>query len=238
MKFIECKAQWLVRPMTTKASMDGFEGPAKTTEVDDGFGNVMVRGQRTSAFNCFFEQTGEDGNHNPIYDGTIRIPDCSFNREKIAAHIRSRDLRVTDRTLERQILADNAPGGRARREAAVNNTPEMPDDFDGTKIVLRSQAVRDMDPIEDPHAADVTDAEFTDVPVPEADDSEAEADDSEAEAPRNPSAAEVKAAAVISPAVTPPRGTDPRAKPNRVKANVTIQDLVPDVTDEAPKAQE
>jgi hypothetical protein len=198
--------------------MDGFEGPAKTTETDDGFGNVMVRGQNTKAYNCYFRETSQV-DHSPRYDGTIDIPDTKYNREKIAAHVRGGDLRVVDRNLERQILAENKPAALKAKEAAVNNTPEMPEDFDGTKVVLRGAgAVKDNDPIEDPHAQD---AEFTEVSKETA----AAAEESEPEEkPRATSAAEVKAGAVAPKATKPLTGTNPKA----IKA---AEDMVPDVTE-------
>src|SRR5215203_516806 len=105
MKYIECKAQWHARALTTKTSMSGFEGPAANTTLDDGFGVPTLKGMVTSAYACWFEETGRENNC-PVYDGTINIPDTKANRYKIAQHVRSRDLRVKDRNLERQILAD------------------------------------------------------------------------------------------------------------------------------------
>lgn len=163
MKFIECKAQYFSRPLTTKTAMSGFEGPASKTELDDGYGVPMMKGMLTPSYQCFFEETGRE-NNSPIYDGTINIPDTKANRYKIAQHVRSRDLRVIDRNQERAILAENPPVARNLAPKPRNLIAEMPDDFDGSKVVIRSStmAIVDPDPIDDPHAA-VQDAEFTEV---------------------------------------------------------------------------
>jgi hypothetical protein len=163
MKYIECKAQWFSRPLTTKTAMSGFEGPAAKTELDDGYGVPMMKGMLTPSYQCFFEETGRV-NNSPVYDGTINIPDTKANRYKIAQHVRSRDLRVVDRNAERAILSENPPVSRELAPKQRNLIAEMPEDFDGSKVVIRSStmAIVDPDPIEDPHAA-VQDAQFTEV---------------------------------------------------------------------------
>jgi hypothetical protein len=214
MKYIECKAQYFSRPLTTKTAMSGFEGPAAKTELDDGYGVPMMKGLLTPSYQCFFEETGRV-NNSPIYDGTINIPDTKANRYKIAQHIRSRDLRVKDRNLERVILAENPPVSREQAPKPRNLIAEMPEDFDGSKVVIRnsSMAIVDEDPIEDPHAA--TDAQFTAV-KPETASTPATAEETEPETPVKLSAPAVsvgqaQAGQVAKPATEAPKGFDAKA---------------------------
>lgn len=206
MKHIECKAQWLARPLRTLTGMSGFEGPAASTSTDDGFGNPMIKGRITDSYTCFFRQTGHEGG-SPSYDGTIDIPDTPANRYKIAQHVRSRDLRVKDRNLEKQILADNPKMPKEARPKTRNLLADMPEDFDGTKVRLTGAMV-DEDPIEDPHAED---AVFTEVPKT----TPAVVAPVEPE-PAQPaviktSAAEALAGAVAPKVTEPPKGVDPRS---------------------------
>jgi hypothetical protein len=118
----------------------------------------MVKGQITKTFNTYFKATGP-ANRPSTYDGTIEIFDTKYNREKIAAHIRGGDLRVSDRQIEKAILAENPPGANKAKKAA--RFAEMPDGFNGANVVVRAKAMRDSDPFEDIHASD---AEFNEVP--------------------------------------------------------------------------
>lgn len=220
MKFIECKAQWLSRPLKTKTAMSGFEGPAAKTELDDGFGVPMMKGMLTPSYNCYFEQTGvEDGSH--VYDGTINIPDTKANRFKIACHVRARDLRVKDRNLEKEILAAFPPGmPRAIQPRQHNLIADMPDDFDGTKVVLRSgtHAIIDVDPIEDPFAK-AEDAAFTEVKT----DTTPVVDSEKSEVALTAPAIAVSVAAaregvVIPQATKPPQGFNAKAAKERADA--------------------
>lgn len=226
MKYIECKAQWLSRPLTTKTSMSGFEGPAASTELDDGFGVPMMKGMLTPSYQCFFKETGMVDN-SPVYDGTIDIPDTKSNRYKIAIHVRARDLRVKDRNLERQILADNPTVSRDLAPKPHSILADMPEDFDGSKVVVRSanMAIVDEDPIEDPHAA-VQDAEFTDVPpVDPKDVSQSEKDEAENVVRMGfTSAAQAQAGQVTKPATEPPKGFDAKALKARAEQAQAAQD--------------
>lgn len=215
MKHIECKAQWLSRPLKTKTAMTGFEGPAAKTEVDDGFGIPTLKGMVTSSYNAYFKVTGRDDQNCDLYDGSIDIPDTPANRYKIAQHVRAKDLRVKDRNLEREILAQNPPMAREKRPKNIQHFVDMPDNFDGSKIVLRnnSMAIVDEDPIEDPHAQD---AEFTEVKA------DATAVEPALPAPFEPeaktSAEEAKAGAVAPASTSAPRGFDPKAMKARAQA--------------------
>ncbi len=233
MRYIECKAQWLSRPMTTKNSMSGFEGPAAKTELDDGYGVPMMKGLITSTYNCWFEQTGSDGN-NATYDGTINIPDTAANRFKIAQHVRSRDLRVKDRNLEREILGAFPPGMK-HKPSYIRQFVDMPEDFDGSKVIVRSgtMAIVDEDPIEDPHAQ-VSDGEFTEVvkTAPEASSHEENEDgDTEPAAPAV-SVAQAQAGQAAKQATSAPTGFDPKALKARAEAAKATQNT------EADKAKE
>lgn len=213
MNTIECKAQWLSRPLTSKTSMSGFEGPAAKTDVDDGFGNPTIKGRITDSYNTFFEETGRV-NNSPIYDGTIHIYDTPANRYKIAQHVRSHDLRVKDRNLERAILAANPKVEKIKQPRSGNRMIEMPDDFDGSKVVL-SNAIQDLDPIDDPHAQ-VSDAEFTEV-KPE---TKVPADDESTKlVPKTISVSEVQAGQTTPAAKEAPKGMDPRSVKAFARAN-------------------
>jgi hypothetical protein len=223
MRYIECKAQYFSRPLKTKTAMSGFEGPALKTELDDGFGVPMMKGMLTPSYNCYFEQTGTEDN-SPTYDGTINIPDTRANRHKIACHIRSRDLRVNDRNLEREILGQFPPGLKREQAPRPHSLiADMPDDFDGTKVVLRSgtMAIVDMDPIEDPFAK-AEDAQFTEVKtiIPPASTGENEG---KSDVTLTPPAVAVSAAAaragiVAAKATEAPKGFDPKAVQERAAA--------------------
>jgi hypothetical protein len=239
MKYIECKAQFFSRPLTTKTAMSGFEGPAAKTELDDGYGVPMMKGMLTPSYQCFFEETGRV-NNSPVYDGTINIPDTKANRYKIAQHVRSRDLRVVDRNMERALLAENPPVSRELAPKPRNLIAEMPEDFDGSKVVIRSStmAIVDPDPIEDPHAA-VQDAQFTEVRTvpmntPAAASAVAadialteEADEAVKLAAPAVSIAQAQAGQVAKPATESPKGFDSRAlraRAEQVKAAEVSQD--------------
>jgi hypothetical protein len=240
MRYIECKAQWLSRDMTTKNSMSGFEGPAAKTEIDDGYGVPMMKGLITSSYTCWFEQTGSVGN-NPVYDGTINIPDTPANRFKIAQHVRSRDLRVKDRNLEREILAKYPPDVK-HKPSYIRQFVDMPEDFDGSKVVLRTgnMAVVDQDPIEDPYSQ-VAEGQFTEVPktAPEAT-KPAEAEDTAVKlvAPAV-SVAQAQLGQTAKQATEAPKGFDPKALKARAEAAKAAQAPATETpTTEAPKAQE
>lgn len=238
MKFIECKAQYFSRPLTTKTAMSGFEGPASKTELDDGYGVPMMKGMLTPSYQCFFEETGRV-NNSPVYDGTINIPDTRANRYKIAQHIRSRDLRAIDRNMERTILAENPPVARNLAPKPRNLIAEMPDDFDGSKVVIRSStmAIVDPDPIEDPHAA-VQDAEFTEVKpaslntpaiasavaASQAISEEAKADEAVKLSAPGASIAQAQAGQVAKQATESPRGFDAKAVKARADAASASKD--------------
>lgn len=215
MRHIECKAQWLSRAMTSKNSMSGFEGPAAKTELDDGYGVPMMKGLVTSSYTCWFEQTGSDG-VNPTYDGTINIPDTAANRFKIAQHVRSRDLRVKDRNLEREILAKYPPDVK-HKPSYIRQFVDMPEDFDGSKVVVRTgtMAIVDEDPIEDTHAQ-VSEGQFTEVEktAPEA----TKIFDDEAVKLVAPavSVAQTQAGQAPKQATEAPKGIDPKEARNRV----------------------
>lgn len=215
MKYIECKAQWFSRPLKTKTGMSGFEGPAAKTELDDGFGVPTMKGMLTPSYNCYFEQTGVEDN-SPTYDGTINIPDTRANRYKIAMHVRARDLRVKDRNLEREILASADPNlSRDKTPRPHSIIADMPDDFDGSKVVLRSgtMAIVDADPIEDPFAkaegAQFTEVETTIPPVipPSSDESDVTLTPPAVAV----SAAAARAGTVAAKADKPPQGFNPKA---------------------------
>jgi len=198
--------------------MTGFEGPASNTSLDDGFGVPVMKGMVTSAYACWFEETGRENNC-PVYDGTIRIPDTPANRYKIAAHIRSRDLRVKDRNLEREILAKADPKlARSKRPKNVQHFVDMPEDYDGSKVVLRSgnMAIVDEDPIEDIHAQ-VSDADFTEVSK-EVTTAETETDEAVKLAAPAISVAQAQNQGIGKASTEPPRGFDPKALKARAEA--------------------
>ena len=232
MKYIECKAQWFSRPLKTKTAMGGFEGPAAKTELDDGFGVPMMKGMLTPSYNCFFEQTGTEDN-SPTYDGTINIPDTKANRYKIACHIRVRELRVKDRNLEREILGQFPPDmKREQAPRAHSLIADMPDDFDGSKVVLRSGsfAIVDVDPIEDPFAK-AEDAQFTEVKTSTAPVSPV--DEGKSDVTLTPptvavSAAAARAGVVAAKATEAPKGFDPKAVQARAAAAVKAEDKAAD----------
>lgn len=219
MKFIECKAQWFSRPLTTKTAMSGFEGPAAKTELDDGFGVPTMKGMLTPSYACWFEQTGVIEN-SPVYDGTINIPDTRANRYKIAMHVRAKDLRVKDRNLETQILGENPFVSRAAAPKQYSLIAEMPEDFDGSRIVLHSgtHAVIDMDPINDPHAK-AQDAEFTEVKTDNTPTSDPVESDVTLKAPVVAvSVAAARQGGLKPQATSAPKGFDPRAVQERANA--------------------
>lgn len=236
MKYIECKAQWHARALTTKTSMSGFEGPAANTTLDDGFGVPTLKGMVTSSYNCFFEETGRENNC-PVYDGTINIPNTPANRYKIAQHVRSRDLRVKDRNLERQILAENPKVAKAKRPKNVQHFVDMPENFDGSKVVLRSgnQAIVDEDPIEDIHAQ-VSDAEFTEVSK-EVAPTIPEKEEGVKLTPPAVSVAQAQLQGTGKPVTEPPRGFDPKALKARAEAAKAAEKAPEVKTDETPTAE-
>lgn len=235
MKYIECKAQWHARALTTKTSMSGFEGPASKTELDDGFGIPTLKGMVTSAYACWFEETGRENNC-PVYDGTINIPDTKANRYKIAQHVRSRDLRVKDRNLERQILADNPKVAREKRPRNVQHFVDMPEDFDGSKVVLRSgsMAIVDQDPIEDVHAQ-VSDAEFTE--VKEQTQAAPEKETAVKLVAPTVSVAHAQLGGIPKPVTEPPKGFDPKALKARAEAAKAAEKAPEAKTEETPAAE-
>lgn len=173
MNTITCKAQGLVRHLTTQTSMSGFEGPAAVTSPDDGFGNPMIKGRPTFSFDCCYTQKFYK-NGVPYYDGEIEIPNTSYNRAKIAVLIRAGHIRVVDRNTEKEILTQN-PKSRASRNAQAkfdSNNSDVPAGFEGRYVIARSGNVMvDSDPIVDPG----DDAEFTEVkPEPKNEDSNEE----------------------------------------------------------------
>ena len=234
MKYIECKAQWLARPLTTKTSMSGFEGPAANTALDDGFGVPVMKGMITSGFSCFFEET-DTKNNCPVYDGTINIPNTPANRYKIAQHVRSRELRVKDRNMERQILAENPKVAKIKQPKNIQHFVDMPDDFDGSKVIIRSgsAAMVDEDPIEDAHAQ-VSDGDLTEVSK------ETDSFDTETEVPVKSiapaSVAQVQAHGVPKAANEPPKGFD--AKAIKARAEASKAPAQETNTAEADKAKE
>lgn len=101
MNTISCKVP-LIRPMIHQGSLDGLEGPATRTGVNE-YGEAMQQGQITSYYNTKFTMTpGRKGQIQ--YDGSIEIFDTEFNRKKIAAMVRHGDLIVLDKDLQDEIL--------------------------------------------------------------------------------------------------------------------------------------
>lgn len=219
MKFIECKVQRLSRPVKTRTAVSGFEGPASKTELDDGFGVPTMKGMLTPSYSCWYEQTGVEDN-NPTYDGTINVPDTRANRYKIAQHVRSKDLRVKDRNLETAILGENPFVSRAAAPRQHSLIADMPEDFDGSKVVLRTgtHAIVDMDPINDPHAQ-VQDGEFTEVKTSEAPAPESSDSDVTLKAPVVAvSVAAARQGGLPPQATSAPKGFDPKAMKERAAA--------------------
>ncbi len=187
MNTITCKMQGLARPLINRTHMSGFEGPAASTTTDDGYGNAMIRGQVTSAYDCFLtEKTDKAGNI--FYDGEVEIPVTESNLYKIAQHVRAGDLRVVDREMERKILKENPRRTKAATATVqAGDAFDVPEGFDGAKAKAYSPAPqRDSDPIID----EASDAEFTEVKI---------------------SAAQAAAGAVAPKAIEPPKGRDPKA---------------------------
>jgi hypothetical protein len=219
MKFIECKVQHLSRPVKTRTSISGFEGPSAKTELDDGFGVPTMKGMLTPSYSCWYEQTGMEDN-SPTYDGTINVPDTKANRYKIAQSVRAKDLRVKDRNMETQILGEHPFVSRAAAPRQYSLIAEMPEDFDGSKVVLRSgtHAIVDMDPINDPHAQ-VQEGEFTEVKTSTSPEKEPVDEAVKLAAPVVAvSVAAARQGGLPPQATSAPKGFDPKAVQERAKA--------------------
>ncbi len=162
MDTITCKTQGLARHLTTRTSISGFEGPSPITMLDDGYGNPVMKGQITHAFDAYYTEKFYK-NGTVYYDGEIEIYDTPFNRAKIAVHVRSRDMRVVNRNLEQEILSQfkkSAAAKQSRFGFDAEGNADVPAGFEGRYAVARrAEVVVDSDPIVDPG----DDAEFKEV---------------------------------------------------------------------------
>lgn len=189
METIACKFLGFARHLTTKTSASGFEGPASSTSLDDGFGNPVVKGQLTLAYDCFYTEKFYK-NGVPYYDGEIEIPNTRYNRAKIAVLIRSKDMRVIDRELEQKILAENkkSTAARSTRFQFDDKNSDVPSVFDGRyAIARRSEVSLDDETFQDP-------GDDTDEEIPAASTAKNVAPEEEEEAPAKMSVAEFSAA--------------------------------------------